>query len=133
MNWLQAKFMNTYLLIGTTVVIFALISYSIGIITEQRKHLITKTVLIFVSIGITLDVTATTFMIIGSPNSPFSLHGFLGYSSLTGMLVDVILIWRFRIKNSDKRVPKSLHFYSRYAYLWWVLAFITGGLLVAFK
>ena len=125
--------MNTYLLIGTTIVIFALISYSIGIITEQRKHFITKPVLIFVSIGITLDITATTFMIIGSPNSPFSLHGFLGDSSLTGMLIDVILIWQFHLKNANKKVPKSLHLYSRYAYLWWVLAFITGGLLVALK
>lgn len=125
--------MNTYLLIGTTIVIFALISYSIGIITEQRKHHITRTVLIFVSIGIILDVTATTFMIIGSPNSPFSLHGFLGYSSLTGMLIDVILIWRFHLKNASRKVPKSLHLYSRYAYAWWVLAFITGGLMVALK
>lgn len=125
--------MNTYLIIGTTVVVFALIAYSIGILTEQRKHLITKTVLIFVSIGIFLDLTATTFMIIGSPNSPFSLHGFLGYSSLTGMTIDVILIWKFHLMNPSMKVPKSLHLYSRYAYAWWVMAFITGGLLVALK
>ncbi len=125
--------MNTFLIIGTTIVIFALISYSIGIITEQRKHIITKTVLRFVSIGIILDITATTFMIIGSENSPFSVHGLLGYSSLTAMLIDVILIWRFHLKNSNQKVPKLLHLYSRYAYAWWVLAFITGGLMVALK
>ncbi len=125
--------MNTYLIIGTSIVVCALISYSIEIITEQRKHLITKTVLIFVSIGIVLDISATTFMIIGSPNSPFSVHAFLGYSSLTGMLLDVILIWRFHLKNANQQVPKSLHLYSRYAYAWWVIAFITGGLMVALK
>jgi len=125
--------MNNYLLIGTTVVVFALISYSIGVLTEQRKHFITKTVLRFVSIGIILDITATTFMIIGSENSPFSLHGILGYSSLIAMLIDVIMIWRFHLKNSSQKVPKLLHLYSRYAYIWWVLAFITGGLMVAFK
>jgi len=125
--------MNTYLLIGTTVVVFALTSYSIGVLTEQRKHFITKTVLRFVSIGIILDITATTFMIIGSENSPFSLHGILGYSSLTAMLIDVILIWRFHLKTSNQKVPKSLHLYSRYAYAWWVLAFITGGMMVALK
>lgn len=125
--------MNTYLIIGTTIVIFALISYSIGIITEQRKHFITKTVLIFVSMGIVLDMTATTFMIIGSSNGPFTLHGFLGYSSLIGMLIDVVLIWRFHLKNPKQKVSKFLHLYSRYAYAWWVLAFITGGLLVALK
>ena len=125
--------MNVYLIIGSIIVIFALIAYSIGIITEQRKHFITKTVLLFISIGIVLDVTATTFMIIGSPNSPFSLHGFLGYSSLTAMLIDVILIWRFHLKTPDQKVPQSLHLYSRYAYAWWVIAFITGGLMVALK
>jgi hypothetical protein len=125
--------LNTYLVTGTTIVVFALIAYSIGIITEQRKHFITKTVLRFVSIGIVLDITATSFMIIGSPNSPFSFHGFLGYSSLTAMLIDVILIWRFHIKFPNQKVPQLLHLYSRYAYIWWVLAFITGGLVVALK
>lgn len=125
--------MNIYLLLGTTIVVFALISYSIGIITEQRKHFITRTVLSFVSIGIILDITATAFMIIGSENSPFSLHGFLGYSSLSAMLIDVILIWKFHLKNPEQKVPRSLHLYTRYAYLWWVLAFITGGLMVALK
>ena len=125
--------MNAYLIWGSTIVILALLSYSIGIITEQRKHFITKTVLRFVSIGIVLDITATTFMIIGSPNSPFSIHGFLGYSSLTAMLIDVILIWRFHLRTSNQKVPKSLHLYSRYAYTWWVIAFITPGLMVALK
>ena len=125
--------MNIQIIIGTSIVVLALISYSIGVITEQRTHQINKIVLIFMSLGIVLDVTATTFMILGSSNSPFSLHGILGYSSLTAMLLDVILIWRSHIKNPGQRVSKSLHNYSRIAYIWWVLAFITGGMLVALK
>lgn len=123
--------MNNLLIIGSAIVTLALIAYSIGIIAEQRKHIISKTVLIFVTIGIILDITATAFMIIGSSNSPFTLHGFIGYSALTVMLIDVVLIWNFKIKNKDANVPKSLHLYSRYAYLWWVLAYITGGLIAA--
>ena len=125
--------MNTQIAIGTSIVVLALISYSIGVITEQRTHHINKVVLIFMSLGIVLDVTATTFMILGSSNSPFSLHGILGYSSLAAMLLDVILIWRSHIKNPRLRVSKFLHNYSRIAYIWWVLAFITGGMLVALK
>jgi len=125
--------MNLFLSIGTFVVIFALISYSIGIFIEQRTHQIIKSVLIFMTLGIVLDITATTFMIIGSTNSPFSLHGILGYSSLLAMLIDVILIWRFHIRMKGQSVSKALHLYSRYAYLWWILAFITGGLMVALK
>jgi len=73
-------------------------------------------------------------MISGSSNTPFTLHGFLGYSSLAGMLIDTVLIWRHHVQNGPAAaVPKNLHLYSRYAYIWWILAFITGGALVLFK
>ncbi|MDZ7742548.1 MAG: hypothetical protein U5Q03_12550 [Bacteroidota bacterium] len=126
--------MNSLLLTGSIVVTFALIAYSIGILTEQRKKKITKTVLAFVSIGIILDIAATIFMITGSPNSPFTFHGILGYSALAVMLIDVLLIWKLKsVSGLNAEVPRALHLYSRYAYSWWVLAYITGGLLVALK
>jgi len=124
--------MKPILIAGTTIVTLALISYTIFIITEQKKKHITKTVLTFLTSGVICDITATICMIIGSENSPFTLHGILGYSSLTGMIIDTILIWRFYlIFNGGKEVPRGLHLYSRFAYAWWVLAFITGGLMVA--
>lgn len=126
--------MNVLLQYGTKIVVLALISYSIAIITEQRRRLVTNTVVVFISAGIILDITATAFMIAGSGNTPFTLHGFLGYSSLLGMLIDTVLIWRHRVLvGTKKEVPVRLHLYSRYAYIWWVLAFITGGALVLFK
>jgi len=126
--------MNTYSMIGASIVIFALLSYSLSILTEQRKKLITPFVLRFLSIGIALDITATIFMIIGSTKSAFSLHGILGYSSLAAMLLDTILIWRFHLANNPgTTVPVRLHLYSRYAYSWWVIAFFTGLMLVVFR
>ncbi|MCF8372431.1 MAG: hypothetical protein K9H64_12455 [Bacteroidales bacterium] len=126
--------MNTYSLVGAIVVTFALISYTIGIISEQRSKRVNRMVLIFLSIGIVLDIFATACMILGSPNSPFTFHGFVGYSGLAAMLTDTILIWRLYAKNElNVTVPRNLHLYSRYAYLWWVGAFITGALLVALK
>ena len=126
--------MNILLVIGTRVVILALIAYTIAVLTEQNRHKVTNSVLIFITIGITLDITATTFMIAGSENSPFTLHGILGYSSLIAMLIDAVLLWRFRIREGQEAVvTKSLHLYSRYAFIWWILAFITGALLVIFK
>lgn len=124
--------MNLLLQTGTTIVFFALISYSIAIITEQRKGILTKNILIFLTLGVLLDITATTFMIMGSSKGGFTLHGFIGYSSLLAMSIDAILMWRLKSKSGfEAKVPRSLHLYSRYAYIWWVLAFITGGLLVA--
>jgi hypothetical protein len=126
--------MNAVLMTGTRIVILALIFYSIGVFIEQRKQSVTKAVLLTLTIGILLDIGATVLMILGSPNSPFTLHGFLGYSALIAMLVDTLLIWRFWLGNTPEiKVPRQLHLYSRFAYSWWVLAFITGGVLVALK
>ena len=126
--------MNESLIIGTRLVVFALLFYSIGIFTEQRKKHATNVVLIFITLGLVTDITATIFMIIGSDNSAFTLHGLLGYSSLLAMLIDAILLWRFRIKQGvETEVTKGLHKYCRYAYTWWLLAFITGALLVFLK
>ncbi len=124
--------MKPIIMAGVTIVNFALLFYSIGVISEQRKHRITKGIRNILTLGIIFDVVATVCMIIGSENSPFSPHGLLGYTSLTAMLVDVVLVWRFTLANGfDTVVPKWLHLYSRYAYLWWVAAYITGGILVA--
>ncbi len=117
--------------IAATVVTLALISYSIAIITEQKKRKVINLVLIFLTLGVVLDISATTMMIIVSENSPFTIHGILGYSSLTIMIIDAVLLWRFRMKSgSEVQVARPLHLYSRIAYIWWVAAYITGTLMV---
>jgi hypothetical protein len=71
-------------------------------------------------------------MIIGSSKGMITPHGLIGYSSLLGMLTDTILLWRYNIsKGPDVQLTRSLHLWSRIAYTWWVIAYITGGLLVA--
>ena len=126
--------MNIFISYGTKIVVLALIAYSIAILTEQKTHRVSNRVLMFLTLGIILDIAATTFMILGSGNTPFTLHGFIGYSSLGAMLIDTVLIWKHRLKSSvPEEVPKGLHLYSRYAYIWWIIAFITGGLLVMLK
>ena len=73
---------------------------------------------------------ATICMILGSRNSPFTIHGYFGYSALVVMLVELIRIWRLYNKaGMNAEVPKGLHLYSRYGYAWWVIAYITGSLI----
>ena len=79
--------MNTLIRLGTSIVLLALASYSIAIITEQRKKIISKTVLIFLTLGVCLDITATIFMVLGSSHGGLTIHGFIGYSSLAGMFI----------------------------------------------
>lgn len=122
--------MKPVLIAGTIIVNLALICYTIGIITEQRRHQVTASVLAFLTAGVVFDITATVCMILGSTQSPFTLHGILGYSSLAAMSTDAVLIWRYRLQAGDAEVPRGLHLYSRAAYIWWVLAYITGAALV---
>lgn len=126
--------MKTILIVGSIIVTLALISYSIGVITEQRKKRITKRVLFFLSMGLTFDITATACMIIGSTNSPFTFHGFIGYTGLLAMIIETVFAYRFNAKNgSTVVVNKALHTYTLFAYILWVAVYITGSLLVALK
>lgn len=126
--------MKPILMIGSVIVTLALIFYLIGILSEQRIKRINKKVLIFLTLGLTFDITATTCMIIGSSNSPFTFHGFIGYTGLLAMIIETILAYRFNIKNgSTTEVSRGLHLYSRFALILWVLVYVTGSLLVVFK
>ena len=125
--------MNTILITGTRIVAIALIFYSFGYFISLRKKSITNLVLLFQTLGLVTDITATILMIIGSPNSPFTIHGFIGYSSLTAMILDTFLFWRFRLISGNLMITRSLKVYSTIAYIWWILAFITGGLIVLLK
>jgi hypothetical protein len=119
------------LIAGVVVVNLALLSYTVGIFTEQRRRAVTGGVLPFLTLGVCFDVAATGCMIAGSQRSLFTLHGFLGYSALAAMLVDTVLIWRHARRSGTAPVPGPLHLYSRFAYAWWLVAYVTGAALVA--
>jgi EamA domain-containing membrane protein RarD len=87
--------MNPILIKAVVVVTFALVFYSVAVITEQRKCYVSKRVLTFLTAGVFLDISSTTLMIIGSRKIPITIHGFIGYTALIAMLIDTILIWRF--------------------------------------
>ena len=124
--------MKTVSMIGSFVVTMALIFYSIGFTKERRGKRVTNEVLLFYTIGVSLDITATILMIIGSSKGMVTIHGLIGYSSLLGMLTDTFLLWRYNLKQGPgKDVSNPLHLYSRVAYTWWIIAYVTGGLLVA--
>jgi uncharacterized repeat protein (TIGR03987 family) len=124
--------MKTVSMIGSMVVTIALVFYSIGYFKEKRGKLITSSVLLFYTIGVTLDITATVLMIIGSSKGMLTLHGFIGYSSLLGMLTDTFILWRYNLQSgSHRNVTRGVHLFSTITYTWWVIAYITGGLLVA--
>ena len=121
--------MNPTLTKAVIVVTFALVFYSIGVITEQRRKALTPLSLGFITAGIVFDISSTTLMIIGSGNIPITVHGFIGYSALAVMLVDTILLWRHWRKFHTGALPRKLNLYTRLAYAWWVVAYIAGAII----
>ncbi len=123
--------MNPLSLIGAFVITFALLSYGIGSISVQHFRLISRGVLIFLTLGVLLDFGAIIFMISGSNKGIFSFHGILGYSATLTMVIDVALIWRCYVRNGlDSGIKKSILLYSKISYGWWLIVYITGSLLI---
>lgn len=120
--------MNSILMVGSGVVTLALIFYSIAILSEQKKRIITSGLLLFLTLGLFSDICSTILMIIGSNYKYISFHGILGYTALLGMLIDTILIWKLLLKKQTMVSPK-LHIYTRIAYIWWVVAYISGSVI----
>ncbi len=113
--------MNPVIMFGVLTVNLALVSYAIGVISEQRKHAVTRLVVLSLTIGIVFDITATLLMLLGSSNSPFTIHGLLGYSALIGMALVTWKSWQ-----SHGNVTRKLHLFIRYAFIWWVITYLTG-------
>jgi hypothetical protein len=123
--------MKPILIAGTSIVNLALISYSLFIYQELKYRKVSSKLLSFLTVGVILDFTATICMITGSSKGPFTLHGLLGYSSLAAMIIDTILVWNFRRSSGlNSEFSKPIHLFSVLAYAWWILAYITGAMLV---
>ena len=125
--------MSPILITGTIIVNLALIFYTVGIVIEQRSHRVSRTVVNFLTAGVVFDVVATGCMIAGSSSGPFTAHGLLGFSSLGAMLLETGFASRHRLHQGDTEVPLWLHRYSRLASGWWIVAYITGAVLVMSK
>ena len=123
--------MNPLLMTGMSIVVFALGSYTTAIITQIKQRRPTSMMRGFLTAGVTLDATATAFMIAGSRRIPLTLHGILGYSAFLFMATDLVLMWRRYHVFGSGPLPAKLHRYSLAAYSWWVLAFVAGIIVAA--
>jgi hypothetical protein len=122
--------MKPILIAGISIVNLALISYATAIIIQSRKKAINKRVLNFLTIGVILDITSTICMVIGS-GKVISFHGIIGYLSLAGMLTDTIISFHHVKKYGMNSVlNKKFIRWSQLAFSYWVIAYITGAILV---
>jgi hypothetical protein len=120
--------MNPLLLTGRGIVVLALGSYTTAIITQIRQRRPTAIMRGFLTAGVTLDATATAFMIAGSRRIPLTFHGILAYSAFLLMATDLVRMWKWYRLRSTGPLPAKFHRYSPAAYSWWVLAFVEASL-----
>lgn len=126
--------MQTVTIVGIFFVHIALILYTLFIINENKQKKATKSVLNYITLAVIFDIAATTCMMIGTTRTYFTFHGILGYVGLLLMVTDAFLLWKFRLKNgAEILISKSLNSFSRIAYIWWLVAFITGVLVSIFR
>lgn len=126
--------MDPVRLAAVLTVTLALALYTVGTVKQHRSRRSTPGVRGWLTTGVVFDVTATALMIVASRSLSPRLHGVLGYSALAFMLTDTILLWRHARANGEAQVPHGLHLYSRVAYGYWVVAYVTGaGLVMAEK
>jgi hypothetical protein len=123
--------LNSTIIKAVIVVTFALISYSVAVISEQKKSAVTKKILLFLTGGVLLDISSTLLMIVGSTNIPLTVHGIIGYSALLAMLIDAIIVCKHWMTYGGDIIPRKIHLYTRIAYGWWVIAYIIGAVMSA--
>jgi hypothetical protein len=125
--------MKPVLIAGISIVNLALISYTTAIVIQTRKKLLTRYVLIFLVTGVIFDVTSTICMIIASGRS-ITFHGIIGYSALAGMLTETIFSYLHKRKYGiNSSISTQFKLWSAIAYFYWVLAYITGAIIVMMK
>lgn len=119
--------MNPIRMAAVGTVTLALLFYSLGTLQAQRTRRATGAARGFLTAGLAFDVIATALMVVATGSLSPTVHGVLGYSALLLMLVDVVLLWR---TGPGRELPRGLHLYSRWAYVYWVVAYFTGAALV---
>jgi len=121
---------NPIRMAAVTTVTVALVLYAIGTVNEQRTRRATAAVRGFLTAGLAFDVLATALMIVATGSIAPTLHGWLGYSALALMAVDVWLAWSHWRRAGDAAIGAGQHLYARLAYAYWVVAYFAGAALV---
>ncbi len=122
--------MPTVIIAGVLLIHTALILYTIFIFKENKYKRATNGVLIFITLAVIFDISATACMMIGTEKEYFTLHGTLGYTALFLMIIDTIFIWKHKInKGSEVVFTTGLDRYSKFSFFLWIIAFATGEYL----
>ncbi|HYQ57815.1 MAG TPA: hypothetical protein VEP89_10775 [Draconibacterium sp.] len=126
--------MNPLAIVGAFIITLSFLAYGIASISLVRFKIIGVMVLTTMSVGIIFDITAIVLMALGAKGITFTFHGMLGAIAFLVMLVDAIWCWKvFFTKGLDAKARKNQILYAKLAYLFWVIAYFTGSLIIIWR
>jgi len=123
--------MSPWIRAGVSIVVIALACYTAGTAIHQRLRRVTSRVLAFMTAGLLFDIVATACMVLGTTKGGITPHSVLGFSALGAMLVETVLLWRHRMAHHEAPVSDRMALFARVTYAYWVIAFVSGGMMVA--
>jgi len=123
--------MDPFSLIGAFVMTLAFLAYGIGSVTLERFRIVGSVVLIFLSLGVLFESAAIILMVIGANGSISPFHGLIGGIAFGLMVVNTAWAWiLYLIMGFEARVNRWLLNYTKVAFLLWVLAYLSGILIL---
>jgi len=126
--------MNPISVVGAFIITLSFLAYGIGSITLLRFKKVSSIVLIYLTLGICLDFIGIVFMTIGRSGKFIRFHGYLGYFAFLLMLISTIgMWWNFFKFGKNAQIRKKFVYYSRFAYLFWLIAYFTGSIIVIWR
>jgi len=126
--------MNPISVVGAFTITISFLAYGIGSISLLRFKKVSTIVLIYLTLGICFDFLGIVFMTLGRGDNSLTFHGVIGYIALMLMLIGTIgMWWNFFKFGKNSPIGKKLMYYSRFAYLFWVIAYFTGSLIIIWR
>ncbi|WP_143412159.1 hypothetical protein [Arabiibacter massiliensis] len=111
-------------MIGALLATTALVLYVIGILMTVITGKVKRRNVIMQTAAVVCDAIATICMMIQAGNIiPADFHGWIGYSALTLMVIDLVFVIRHR---KDGRASGAMRVYAAVALVFWIVSYSLG-------
>lgn len=117
--------MPIFVMIGALFMTVALICYTTGILMTSITGKVKRKNVILQVLAVCLDLIGTTCMVINSGGQfvPHDVHGWIGYSALALMMVDMAFVLRHR---TDGLASTPMRVFSICVLVLWITSYSYG-------
>ena len=124
--------MSPKLIMAVTAMMLAVALYTVAVWSEQRAKILKPWHLALFWLGLVFDTTGTTFMSDIAGGFRFNLHGTVGAIAVALMLGHAV--WAsIALALRQERVLRVFHKFSVHIWALWMVAFLSGIVMVAIK